>query len=106
MTLNPFPEPWYDFELGVANHLMGRLNEAIKHYEAAINKTPKWVLLRLWMAVAYIDAGRDKDAKGEIDTILDLDPEISLEKASRFENWKRPEHLERLLTNLRKAGLK
>ena len=106
VVLNPFPEPWYDFELGVANQLTGHLDKAIGHFEAAIHKTPKWVLLRLHAVDAYIEAGRQHDAQREIDAILQLDPGISVEKASRFENWKRPGDGERYLNNLRKAGLK
>ena len=106
VALNPFPEPWYDFELGVANQLTGHLDKAIGHFEAAIHKTPKWVLLRLHAVDAYIEAGRPQDAQREIDAILPLDPGISVEKASHFENWKRPEDAERYLNNLRKAGLK
>jgi len=106
VALNPFPEPWYEFELGVANQLTGHLDKAIGYFEAAIRKTPKWVLLRLHALDAYIEVGRQKDAQREIDAILQLDPEISVEKASRFENWKRPQDSERYLSNLRKAGLK
>ena len=106
LRLDPFPIPAVMFNLGRANHLMGRLDEAIGYYQAAIDKIPKWVLLRLWMTAAYIEAGREPEARGEIDTILELDPEFTLEKASKFENFKRPEDLERLLTGLRKAGLK
>ena len=106
MALDPFPEPWYDFELGKANQLTGRLDKAIAHFEAAVQKTPKWVLLRLHTAAAYVKAGRLQDAQREIDAALQLDPGTSIEKAAHFENWKLPEVRDRYLDNLRKAGLK
>lgn len=106
VTLNPFPEPWYDFELGKANQLTGRLDKAITYFEAAIQKTPKWVLLRLHTADAYVAAERLPDAQREIKAALQLEPRTSIEMARMFENWKRPEDLDRYLTNLRKAGLK
>ncbi|MSQ60778.1 MAG: tetratricopeptide repeat protein [Betaproteobacteria bacterium] len=106
VALNPFPEPWYDFELGKANQLTGRLDKAIEHFEAAISKTPKWVLLRLHAAYAYVEAGRMQDAQREIEAALQLEPGTSIEKADQFENWKRLEDRDRYLGNLRKAGLK
>ena len=106
VVLNPFPEPWYDFELGKANQLTGRLDKGIAHFEAAIQKTPKWVLLRLHAASAYVEAGRLQDAQREIEASLQLEPGTSIEKARQFENWKRPEVRDQYLANLRKAGLK
>ena len=105
MVLNPFPEPWYDFELGKANQLTGRLDKAIAYFESAIQKTPKWVLLRLHAADAYVEAGRLEDARREIEASLQLEPGTSIEKARHFENWKRPQDSDRYLANLRKAGL-
>jgi tetratricopeptide (TPR) repeat protein len=105
-ALNPFPEPWYDFELGVANQLTGRLDKAIAHYESAIQKTPKWILVRLHAADAYVEAGRLQDARREIEAALQFEPGTSIEKANQFEPWKLPEVRDRYLANLRKAGLK
>jgi len=106
VALNPFPEPWYDFELGKANQLTGHLDKAIAHFEAAVQKTPKWVLLRLHTAAAYVDAGRLQDAQREIEAALQLEPGTSIDKARHFENWKLPEIRDRYLENLRQAGLK
>ena len=106
VALNPFPEPWYDFELGKANQLTGRLDKAIAYFEAAVQKTPKWVLLRLHTAAAYVEAGRLQDAQREIEAALQLEPGTSIEKASHFENWKLPEVRDHYLADLRKAGLK
>ena len=40
VALNPFPEPWYDFELGVANQLTGHLDKAIGHLRPRYTKLP------------------------------------------------------------------
>ena len=62
-------------ELGLALSSTGDWEGSIPHFEAAVEKSPKWGALRFSLAAAYGQIGRMNDARRELETALKLNPE-------------------------------
>jgi hypothetical protein len=58
------------------------------------------------MTAVYSFSGRDEEAKAEAAEVLSIQPKFSLEQFEKNVTYKREENRERLLSALRKAGLK
>jgi adenylate cyclase len=85
---------------GWACSQLGRWEDAISLTKRipTINTQP-WP--HVWMAVDYVELGRDDAAKGEVAEILSLDPQFS----ARIAGAAFPSNRERAEADLRKAGL-
>jgi adenylate cyclase len=99
-------DPTYgDFHLmaiGMAYYQMGRSAEAIAPLKRFIEAYPIFEEARLFLAASYAEAGMIKEAHAEAAELMKISPGFSL-KASIFKN-KDPQ--DRLIPDLRKAGLK
>jgi hypothetical protein len=62
-------------------------------------------MLRLWLAAAYAGSGRIDEARWEAAELLSLNPDFRLEHVRRVYPIRDPNYRERLLADLRKAGL-
>jgi hypothetical protein len=60
----------------------------------------------LFLAAVYSLAGRDEKARIEAAEVLRINPKFSLEKFAKSVTYKNQEDKERLISALRKAGLK
>jgi hypothetical protein len=63
-------------------------------------------MARLFMAAVYSRAERDEEARIEAAEVLRINPKFSLEKFAKSVTYKNQEDKERLISALRKAGLK
>jgi adenylate cyclase len=103
--LDPAGRDFYDFLFGRALYVLGRPGQAIpflQRHAAAFPSAP-WVHLDL--AIAYIEAGRDQDAKGEAAEITKEMPHFALPPPERgaYEDVALNRRFD---DDLRKAGLK
>jgi adenylate cyclase len=108
MRLGPYAEPWWPWVEGLCLLQLGRAEEAI----AAIKRSlelygPNMVFARVFLAHAYVAAGREAEARAEAQEILRLDPLFSVDAfLSGFHFYKDPAIVAGYASNLRKAGLR
>jgi len=105
MQLNPHHPSNYLFHLGQAYFVMRQYPEAIAAFKKGLESNSDSERLHVWLAAAYAQAGDIKDARWEIDQVLYVNPEFSLEKIKRSFPFKEPADLEHFMSGLRKAGL-
>jgi adenylate cyclase len=105
MLLNPHHPYNYTLHLGQALYILGRYDEAVAALEKGIASNPASQRLHVWLAAAYAQAGDTGSAEWEVDQILTLDPQFSLNRIEGTFPFKDPADRERVLKGLRKAGL-
>ena len=66
---------------------------------------PTYQMLRLWLAAAYAGLERIEEAQWEAAELLAFNPDFRLEHVRRVYPIRDPDYRERLLADLRKAGL-
>ena len=59
-----------------------------------------------WLAVIYVELGREKEARAEVAEILRISPDASLERWREMVPYKNQADLDRNIAGLRKAGMK
>jgi adenylate cyclase len=106
IRLSPIPPAWYLTGLGSCYREMGRYEEAITEYKKGIHRAPDNSLSYLGLTANYSLMGREKKARVAAGEVLRLDPKFSLEQYAKKSLFKNPSDLDRLITALRKAGLK
>ncbi|MBI3802070.1 MAG: adenylate/guanylate cyclase domain-containing protein, partial [Deltaproteobacteria bacterium] len=106
MRLNPYYPPWYLLWLGAAYNAVGHYEEAIKTLREARVRDPKFLGPYLFLAVAYMRSGREEEARGEVAEILRLNPHFSVEGVKQRLSSQDQAKNERLIDELRRAGLK
>jgi DNA-binding winged helix-turn-helix (wHTH) protein len=105
MLINPHHPYMYTFHLGQALYILGRYDEAVAAFEKGIASNPASQRLHVWMAAAYAQAGDIEGAEWEVDQILTMNPEFSLQRIEGTFPFKDPADRERIMEGLRKAGL-
>jgi len=104
--LNPRMPAVYLLVRGMLHYLRGDASQAITDLEQASIANPGYQQLRIWLAAVYMAAGRSEEARWQIDELLTANPNITLEYLRDNLPIADPAHLERLLADLRQAGLK
>ncbi len=87
-----------------ANHALARYGEAVSVAQRAIRIGPNNPSFRRQLASAYALHGRLDDAREALAEYLRLVPDHTIADARKIP-CKNPEHMERSLDGLRKAGL-
>jgi tetratricopeptide (TPR) repeat protein len=104
--LDPLNRVLYLNRLGFAYRVADRCEEALVPLKEAIALTPGNYLLHIFLAGCYVELGRPKEAQGEAAEAMRLNPNYSLEWASRNVPFKDPTLQERFFAVQREAGLK
>ncbi len=105
VILNPRVPAVYRLVRGALHYSREELDEALADLEAAVESNPSFQLQRIWLAVAYAATGRTDDARWEGQEILALDPDFTTAQVERALPIRDPAYRERLLNDLRTAGL-
>jgi Tfp pilus assembly protein PilF len=106
MRLNPYYRTVYLEDLGHAQLLTGRHEEAAKTLERAVERNPDLPEARVFLTAAYGYLGRAREAEVHITEVRRLRSVFTLgavRKSSAYTNYKNPDDLERLVAGLRKA---
>ncbi|MBI3247526.1 MAG: adenylate/guanylate cyclase domain-containing protein [Deltaproteobacteria bacterium] len=106
MRLNPRYPVNYLHSLGLAYRLTGRDEGALAAYKRALARNPDFLVAHFMLAAIYSELGQEEKSRTEVTELLRLSPGFSLEVARQRVPYKDQAELERLLTALRKAGLK
>lgn len=105
MRLSPQSVP-YLMPLGGAYRMTRRYEEAITVLKRAITLAPNNLGAHLNLTATYSESGHEEEARAEVAEVLRLSPQFSLEAWGQMLPYKDPAEAERVLTALRKAGLK
>ena len=92
--------------LGSAYRLLGRYEEALTALKGALAVNRNHLGAHLDLAAIYSELGRQEEARAEVTEVLRLSPNFSLEVYRQRLSYTKPAVTERLLANLRQAGLK
>jgi adenylate cyclase len=110
VRLTPYCPDWYLSILGQAYRQAGRFDKAYAAFKKALDRSKKNKTNPMAALLGLIDAceelGRSKEAKKYADAVKKISPDFSFKYFHKVYPYKNPDHLEPILSNLRKAGLK
>lgn len=106
IRLNPKPSNVYLYSLGLSYCFDGQYDQAIKWCERAVRQEPDALFARLFLALTYSLSGRDEMARVEAAEVLRIYPMFSLVKFSKRCALQDKMACERVVSALRRAGLK
>ncbi len=92
--------------LAYAYFTAGRYEESIETWKKAIDHFGPMVIRQAFLAASYSELGREEEARAVAQQLLEANPTFSLSSWELARTYKNPKDTERLLTALRKAGLK
>ncbi len=102
MRLNPHCPWWYYWVLGWSQIMLGRAEEAIASVERIGNPVPA---CRLISIRAYMQLGREAEARAEVAEVLKAEPDFTLRHWQATQPYKNKEDMAPDLESLRAAGL-
>jgi TolB-like protein/DNA-binding winged helix-turn-helix (wHTH) protein/Tfp pilus assembly protein PilF len=105
IRLNPGSSYVYYANLGRDNYFMGNLDDAVKYLEMATYRNANYLNAHLYLAAAYARRGQLSDAGWEVEQIRTLDPNFSLNYWASTQPYRSEDRLNRLVSDIRKAGL-
>ncbi len=105
VRLNPTLPSIYRLVRGALHYSLGDYPSAIADLEPAIPMNPTYQMLRLWLAAAYAGSGRIEEAQWEAAELMALNPGFTLEYVKTVYPIRDPKYQERLIGDLRKAGI-
>ncbi len=91
--------------MAYAHFLAGRYAEALPWADMALRENPRHSLTNRIGAATYAVCGRQSDAEKAASRLLQIDPSFRVENLKDYVPLRRLEHLERLSSALRQAGL-
>ena len=106
MRLNPRYPFLYSYYLGHAYLLLRRYEEALAAYKDVVTHGPDFLWVHHDLVVIYSELGYEEKAQAEAAEVLRINPQYTLEWARKRISDTDPAVRERILTALRKAGLK
>ena len=105
INLNPYYTWDYPYNLGRAHYALGNYQEAIALLEDARTRNMHIVPIRLHLAASYARVGRQEDAEWEVEEVRSLSPADTISHLNSTYPMEDVEVLDRLLGDLRQAGL-
>jgi adenylate cyclase len=103
MRLDPARQDFYAAEAGVIYNEMGRYQEAVPFLKQALTAYPNHLSAHLAIIMAYVELGRDQDARAEAAEIMRISPHFAVAAGGPFKD----EALnQRVRSDFHKAGLK
>jgi adenylate cyclase len=105
IRFDPMPLPFFFSVLGVSYRESGQYKEAIATLKEGSARHPEWALTHYGLVTVYCATGQYEEARAEVEEILRIDPMFSLEQHTMRLPYKDQTVNERLLADLRKAGL-
>jgi adenylate cyclase len=104
MKLNPYYSYDYPYNLGRAQYLAGRYEEAIDNLNKALEKNETAPTPRIYLIASYVKAGMIDDAEWEAENLQLQNPEMTISQLRRTSAQK-DTLMDELALVLRKAGV-
>jgi len=109
IRIMPYCPDWFLWILAQSYRQAGRYKEALSTYKKALDRAQKNKEIFRGSTIGLVDVcmqlGRVEEARTYVAELLKMIPNFSLEGFRKIYAYKDPAHLERILVNLRKAGL-
>jgi len=107
MRFSPLDPEMFRMQAGMAlSHLFaGRFDAASSWAEQSFRELPTFLFVVAIIAASHALAGRAEQAKAAVEHLRKLDPTFRISSLDGWITIRRPEHLARLVTGLRQAGL-
>ena len=105
MHLNPHHNAWYPYTLGVSYIFLQQIEKAVDILQRGLIHNPDFLAIHLALAGLYADMDRIEDANMEVEEVLRLSPDFTLQVLQEMIPLKDPVVKERLINAARKAGL-
>jgi len=105
MHLNPHHNAWYPFTLGFSYIFLQQIEKAVDILQRGLIHNPDFLAIHLALAGLYADMDRIEDANIEVEEVLRLSPDFTLQVLQEMIPLKDPVVKERLINAARKAGL-
>ncbi len=102
MKLNPYYSYDYPYNLGRAQYLAGRYEEAIDNLNKALEKNETAPTPRIYLIASYVKAGKIDDAEWEAENLQLQNPEMTISQLRRTSAQKET-LMDELALDLRKA---
>jgi len=106
IRLNPFPPSWYYLHLGRCYRQKGMYEEALTELKKAADRNPDAYINHAALSAVYILLDREEEARAEAAKALEIDPNFSVERASKGWPYKNQADIKLFVDALNKAGLK
>ena len=103
IRLNPAARDFYAYLIGDAYNFMGRYQDAAAFLGRTVAVYPNLLIAHLGLTFAYVQLGRDRDARAEAAEIMRISPHYSVDS---FPGVKDEELTRRVREAWHKAGLK
>lgn len=106
MRLNPTSSYIYYSNLGRDYYFLNQTDKAINSLQEAIFRNENYLNAHIYLAATYASLKRLNDASWEVDKIMTLDPEFSLDYWASTQPYRTKSRLKRMVNDIRKAGLR
>lgn len=104
MRLHPHHPYNYSLHLGQVYFVLKRYIDSIQTLKDAVASYPSSERLHVWLAAAYAYAGKLDDANWEVDQVLTINPDFSLERIKETYPFKDDADRDHFIAGLRFAG--
>ena len=105
IRLDPYARSNFYYNYGLVLWMMGQYKVAIAAGKEARNRGPNDIFSHILLAATYIEFGRVEDAQASAAEVLRIKPNFTLEWLAKMLPWKNKDDVNRLIEDLRKAGL-
>lgn len=105
MRLNPTYPFWYLFMRGTAHYALEQYDSAIADFEKASELNPTAQFVRFWLAAAYAQSGRTEDAEWQVDELMIMGFDGTVDTIVETGHIIDPRYLELEREGLLKAGI-
>jgi adenylate cyclase len=107
IRLSPIPPHLCLHALAMCFLRTGEVEESIALFRKILQKEPNQLNSQLGLVLALTQAGKEDEARAEATKVLRIDPQFSLERyAKTFDRYKDRSVPDKIISALRKAGLK
>jgi len=105
IRLDPFPEYWFFVHLSRSYLQKGQYEDALTAIKKALHINPDTFLNHRYLAIVYALLDRQKEAEAAAKKVLEIDPDFSVERASKGLPYKNQADLKLVIDAMHKAGL-
>jgi len=105
IRLDPFPPFWVFISLGMCNAQKGQYENALTAYQKTHQRSPDSIFTNITIAAIYALLDRQEEAEAAAKRALEINPNFSIERATKLWQFKNPADLKLFVDGMRKAGL-